>query len=153
MRRAEIPVRRGPGLAESRRFEWRGLPRMVDAPRLAEGEVLVSTRERAAVPDGAMPAALPGLRDAFGASGWTWEVGYSRAVVPPVLYADSAKGGRAGQVRRPAREVSTVTLRVRRPECHAYGAWTDRRWSGGGAVTVDGWRRLATQESFRALIE
>lgn len=160
---AAVPVRPTPGANNHLRMGQGGstlpaptvggMPRVVDAPAVAaETVVLVSSREGAAVPDGAMPAGLPALRDAFSLAGWTWEVCYSRALVPPVLYAASAKDGRAGQVRRAAREVATVTLRVRRPECRAWGAWTDRKWSGGGVLDADGPRRLATLESFRALI-
>lgn len=148
MRRVMIPVRQGPGLAEARAAARR-LPRMVDAVEVDVGPaVYVSTRDRAAVPDGAMPAGLPALRDAFAVAGWVWEVGYSRAQVPAVRYV------KTGAVRRAARDVDVVTLRVRCPWARAYGAWTDRRWSGGAVVSSrDGWRKLSTAEAFRSLID
>lgn len=152
MRHAEIPVRQGPGLAEARAGE-RSMPRFREPYVDGAPTVLVSTRARAAVPDGAMPDALPALRDAFGHAGWTWEVAYSSAIIPAVLFAESAKQGRAGQVRKAAVTVDVVTLRIR---CHwaaAYGRWDNRRWVGGGLVLLGAWRKLGTLESFRALAE
>lgn len=158
MRRPVIPVRQGPGLAEARAdllADGWGMRALRDAPAVPELDaVLVSLRERAAVPDAAMPAGLPGVRDAFAAAGWTWEVGYSRVLTAPVRYAASAKHGRAGQIRKPGAELEIVTLRVRCWWAAAYGRWDTRRWSHGGAVVIgQGWRKLSTVGALSALIE
>lgn len=161
---APVPERPTPGANNGYRMGQGGalLPVRRDAigpllgpPALEAGPVvMVSTRERAAVPDAAMPANLPELRDAFGAAGWVWEIGYSLATIPAVRYVATARNGKAGQIRKVARDVQVVTLRVRRPWVRAYASWTDRRWSGGAAVsTGDGWRALGTAQAFRALID